>query len=169
MFHQLKISQQKFNKMNTITILQGITFISYVTFILLKFGVLPSISESWYRLKGLQKSLFTWFCWILGGLMLFQTNGETGLFFCSGGGLLFVGAAAMFKTDEAKSNYIHPLGAIFGILGALAGIYVERHSFIPFGVFVFISVLIAIFIDKNKTWWIEMTAFTTILLGLLFF
>lgn len=152
-----------------ITILQGLTFILYITFIVRKFGILPSISESWYRLEGLQKSLFTWFCWALGGLMLFQTNGDTGLFFLSGGGLMFVGAATMFKTDEAKSNIIHPLGAAAGIAGSLAGIISERHSFIPLILFVILSGTIALLVKSNRTWWIEISAFVSILLGLLFF
>ena len=155
--------------MITITILQGLTLGLYIALIVHKFGVLPSISESWYRLKGLEKSIFTWVCWAVGGLMLYQTNGETGLFFLSGAGLMFVGAVTMFKTDEAKSNIIHPAGAILAILGAFAGIYVERHSYIPFGVFVLISTIILLTVKKNRTWWIEITAFTTILLGLLFF
>ena len=155
--------------MTTITILQGLTFILYVTFIVRKFGVLPSISESWYRLKGLQKSLFTWFCWTIGGLMLFQTNGETGLFFMSGIGLMFVGAATMFKTDEAKSNLIHPAGAVLCVLGAFAGLYIERHAYIPFGIFILLATIILLTIKENRTWWLEISAFITILLGLLIF
>ena len=153
--------------MITITILQGITFILYVTFIVLKFGVLPSISESWYRLDGLEKSLFTWFCWVLGGLMLFQTNGNTPFFFLSGGGLMFVGAATMFKTDEAKSNIVHPLGAFFGIMGGLFGLAFERNTIIPLILFLMSTIVIYLTVKINKTWWIEIAAFITILLGLL--
>ncbi len=40
--------------MLTATIIQTIVFISYITFILIKFKqILPSISESWYRLRTL--------------------------------------------------------------------------------------------------------------------
>jgi hypothetical protein len=155
--------------MLTITILQGLTFILYVTFIVYKFGVLPSISDSWYQLDGLQKSLFTWFCWSLGGLMAYQTNGDTGLFVLSGGGLLFVGAATMFKTDEAKSNLVHPLGAFLCISGALVGLLIERHTFIPLILFVFSSGVISLLVKTNKIWWVEISAFVAILLGLLFF
>jgi len=144
-----------------ITILQGLTFILYITFIVYKFGILPSISESWYRLTGLYKSLFTWFCWVIGGLMLFQTNGETGMFFLSGSGLMFVGAATMFKTDEAKSNIIHPIGAFLCVIGAHLGIIFERNTYYPSIIFV------VIFVKRNKTWWVEISSFITILMGLI--
>ena len=149
-----------------ITILQGLTFVLYVTFIVNRFGILPSISESWYRLEGLQKSLFTFFCWSIGGLMLFQTNGDTGYFFLSGAGLSFVGAATMFKTDEAKSNYVHPIGAVSGIIGAHLGIIFERHIYIPSIIFVIFYLSIILFVKRNKMWWIEIFAFITILIGL---
>jgi hypothetical protein len=153
--------------MITITLVQGLTFILYVTFITIRLGVIPSISDSWYLLPGLEKSLFTWFCWVIGGLMLFQTNGTTPFFFLSGGGLMFVGAATMFKTDEAKSNIIHPLGAFLAIMGGLIGLAVERHTLIPLILFIISLVVIYLIVKVNKTWWIEILAFITILLGLL--
>jgi hypothetical protein len=156
--------------MITITIIQGIIFITYVTFLLLHFkGPLNSISESWYELKGNYKHLFTLFCWSLGFLMVFQTNGDTGLFVLSGGGLLFVGAATMFKTDEAKSNIIHPLGALAAISGALVGLIVERHAYVPFISFIVLAISIYLLVKNNKIWWIEISAFLSIILGLLFF
>ena len=38
-------------------------FISYVSFIWIKYGILPSISDSWYHLPENLKVLFTLFCW----------------------------------------------------------------------------------------------------------
>ena len=153
-----------------ITVLQAITFIVYVTFLLIYFkGPLPSISESWYRLPGFSRNLFTFFCWILGFLMFFQTNGDSGLFFLSGAGLVFVGGVTQFKKDLAKSNLIHPIGAIFAIIGGLAGLIVERHTYLPLIVFSVLTLSIIVTPIKNKTWWIENSAFLTILSGLLFF
>lgn len=154
----------------SISILQILIFVFYVTFIVIKFGVLPSISESWYRLRdlgGVWYSLFTWFCVSLGFLMFFQTNGTTPLFFLSGAGLSAVGVATMFKLKDDLQPYIHSIGAIIGILGSLVGIGVERHNWNPLFIFVTIAILLTIFLKKNKTWWIEITAFAAVGLGLL--
>lgn len=155
----------------TISILQILIFVSYVTFIVVKFGILPSISESWYRLRelgGVWYSLFTLFCFGLGFTMFFQTNGSTSLFFLSGAGLSAVGVATMFKLKDDIQPYIHAIGAIVGILTALIGIGVERKNWIPLIIFLSLSILLVIFLKKNKTWWIEIIAFTTAGLGLLF-
>lgn len=154
-----------------ISILQILIFVSYISFIIIKFGILPSISESWYRLRdlgGVWHSLFTWFCFGLGFLMFFQTNGNTPLFFLSGVGLSFVGVATMFKLKDDIQPYIHSIGAIIGILGALIGIGVEREAWLPLLDFVILSVILYFFTNKNRTWWIELAAFTTVSLGLLF-
>jgi hypothetical protein len=155
--------------MITLTIIQSIIFIAYIAFIIIKFkGPLPSISESWYRLPGLQKQLFTLFCWALGFLMLFQTDGSTPFFFLSAAGLCFCGAAAMFKSDETTRK-VHTNGAIIGIISALLAIIYERHSLIPAIIWVAISTILYILKVKNKTWWVEITAFVSIMLGLLLY
>lgn len=151
-----------------LTLIQATIFISYVTFLMIKFkGPLPSISESWYRLDGLYKSLFTWFCWGIGFLMLYQTNTTTPFFFLSGMGLCFVGAATMFRSFNKNATIIHFTGAVFGILFSLAGLYFERHTILPFVIFLFISSLLYLFKIKNRTWWIEIAAFASIIYGLL--
>jgi hypothetical protein len=161
--------------MLTATIIQTIVFISYITFILIKFKqILPSISESWYRLRdlgGVWYSLFTWFCWGLAFSMPFQTNDIAPyLFILSGAGLGLVGAAAMFREINDKlQGKLHTIGAVVGIIGALTGIWVERGTFIPFAVFAASALLLSLFKVKNKTWWIEMSAFVSILYGLYFF
>lgn len=155
-----------------LTIVQGIIFLSYITFLLIKFGKpLPSISDSWYELKGLSY-LFTLFCFSLGITMVFQSN-ETILFFLSGAGLCFTGVATAFKSiTDTTMKKVHFLGAAVCIIFALIGVGVERGSFIPLGLFG-ISATIMEFIDINKTftnkiWWTEIAAFICIILGLLF-
>lgn len=161
--------------MLTPTIIQTIVFVSYVTFILIKFKqILPSISESWYRLRdlgGVWYSLFTWFCWGLAFAMPFQTNDVAPyLFILSGAGLALVGTATMFKsiTDKLQGK-LHTIGAAIGIICALTGIWVERGSFIPLVVFVISAIILSLFNVKNKTWWIEIAAFVSILYGFYFF
>jgi len=103
--------------------------------------------------------------------MLLQTNDIAPyLFFLSGAGLVFVGTAAMFReVDDKLQGILHTVGASIGIVGALAGIWVERGSFIPLLVFAIASILLYLIKVKNLTWWIEMSAFLSILYGLYFF
>lgn len=154
-----------------ISLLQITTFIVYVVFIMIMFkGPLPSISDSWYNLKdmgGVWYSLFTWFCFIIGGLMLFQTDGTTPIFLISGAGFTIVGAASMFKSSDYWTNRIHFIGAIVGILGGFMGLGIERSMWIPMiicstGCLIMIPLKI-----KNLTWWIEILSFICIGVGLL--
>ena len=155
----------------SLTLTQGVIFLSYITFLVIKFGILPSISDSWYELKklgGVWYSLFTWFCYSLGILMFFQTNG-TPLFFISGAGLCFVGVATQFLDKESIEPWIHFTGAALCILGILIGIGVERHMWIPLIAWGILTVVIEVIPKlKNKTWWVEISAFCCIILGLLF-
>jgi len=154
-----------------ITIAQGLIFITYITFLLIKFGKpLPSISDSWYQLQGIQKQFFTWFCLSIGILMLMQSDLSSVWFFISGAGLCFVGAATMFKATDKFTPIIHSAGAIICILSALIGIWVERDIFLPFFLFGGTASILSLKSIKleNKTWWLEITAFAFILIGLLF-
>ena len=152
-----------------ITLLQALVFVSYIGYIIYRFGVLPSISESWYKLEPLRTSfLFTLFCWALSSLMLFQTNETTAWFFASGAGLAFVGTATMFKWSGAYTDKIHGLGAVVGISSALIGLGVEYNNWIPTAVFVAIGASLSAFKAKNTIWWIEIAAFCCVISGLLY-
>lgn len=154
----------------SITILSACIFITYVLFITIKFGVLPSISDSWYKLQalgGVWYSLFTWFCYSLGVTLFFQTNGETALFFLAGAGLIAVGVATHFKLDDDIEPLIHFGGAVCCILSSFAALWIERGSYEPFIAFLTLSGLFALLRVKNTTFWIEILAFLFIILGLL--
>lgn len=148
-----------------LTIFQGLVFVLYVGFLMIKFkGPLPSISDSWYRLQGLEKSFFTWFTWMIGFPLFFQTNGSTALFFVAGAGLCLVGVATMFKLKDDIQPYLHFAGALLGILGSLVGIGVERGGWPPLVLFCIAT--LGLLKVKNHTWWIEIAAFVAILFGL---
>jgi hypothetical protein len=88
-------------------------FVLYMAYVILFFGVLPSISESYYRLEKRWKCgcVFTVWCALIAlsvAAMMFQlSDGKwfqfLGLF--AGGGLAFVGAAPLFKTHERTIQY----------------------------------------------------------------
>lgn len=148
-----------------ITLIQIAIFVSYVVFLLVRFKKpLPSISESWYELVGIEKNLFTLFCFSIGFLMLFQMDGTTPLFFFSGAGIIFTGAAAAFK--ESMTRTVHTTGAIACIAFGLAALYFERGVIYPASVFCVVAFLINILPIKNRVWWIEILAFACIAGGL---
>lgn len=150
-----------------ITIIQGLTFVLYLSFILIKLGLLPSISESWYQLKFPTNILFTVFCWIIGFGMFSQSNGETPFFFLAGAGLCFTGAATMFKSAGAYTNKVHSIGALICILGSFAGLIFERSCWYPLVIFISLAAFILLLKINNRIFWLEIGAFVSIILGLL--
>lgn len=150
-----------------LTIAQAVIFVSYVSFLMIKFkGPIPSISDSWYLLPGKLKFLFTGFCFSIGILMLFQSV-PSALFFLSGSALSFVGINTTFK-DSWITPYIHFAGAAFCIIFALLGIGFVLHSWLPLIGFIISAITLSLSKIKNQTWWIEIVAFIFIILGLLF-
>ena len=148
------------------TLIQFLVFVTYITFIIRKFGVLPSISESWYALEEEENPLFTVFCWGIGIPMFFQSNGTSELFMLSGIGLALVGTAVRFKA--AYNCKVHYAGAAAGIGGALLGLLIESGMWQPIAAFALMTAFI-FFYKKivEKIWWIEVSAFLTIITGLM--
>ena len=153
--------------MLTITLIQLVVFLLYISLVIHKVGVLESISDSWYQMKPPWNHLFTAFCTIIGFLMLFQTNGTSAFFFLSGAGLIFTGVATQFKEDMAKSHIVHYVGAFVGIIAALAGLWYEYDVWIPSIMFAIgVSLLYVLIKIDNAVWWLEIWATFWILIGL---
>lgn len=152
--------------MLTITLIQLLVFLLYVSLVVYKVGVLESISDSWYNMKPPLNHLFTAFCTIIGFLMFFQTNGTSALFFLSGAGLIFTGVATQFKEDVAKSHIVHYTGAFFGIVMALVGLWYEYGIILPSVMFALFVVADAMLNIRNGVWWLEIWATFWILIGL---
>lgn len=151
----------------TLTLIQSLIFISYVTFLWIRFkGPLPSISESWYALGSPLNILFTFFCWALAFTMCFRTtDGWGGLYFLSGAGFGLVGAATMFKYPDVRPYHFG--GAMVGIMSALLGIWLVEGESLPFIIWAITSIFFLGFNLKNKMWWIEIAAFVAIIYGFL--
>lgn len=146
--------------MNTLLLIQSIVFLSYVGFIIRKYGVLESISDSWYSLPQSLNFLFTLFTWGIGIPILFYGNVW---FFLAGIGLSFVGAATRFKSLFSFTKQVHYTGAVIGIFSTLIGITVMYKTFIPLVTFTSIALLLQVFKIRNTIWWQEIVAFVTIL------
>jgi hypothetical protein len=139
-------------------------FILYTTLIVYRYGILPSISESWYVLPLRQKFLFTLFTWGLGIPMLFY---DSGALFLSGSALTFVGVATQFKTSISFTREVHYAGALVGVLVPLIYFGISSDNWMPLLVQVISTIIIISTRIQNKIWWTEIVAFFCVLSGLL--
>lgn len=139
-------------------------FTSYLTVVVIKFGVLPSISDSYYYFEKQKLGfIFTLFCWLFSFPLIFSAT--TGLLFFAGSGILFVGAAPNFKLKSEGD--VHTIAAISGIVLGMLSLVFDFNIYIGVGIFGIITLIFKIFRMKNKTWWIEIAAFIIILISLL--
>lgn len=150
-----------------ITICQFLIFVTYVTYISSRFGILPSISESHYRLNRFRQGyFFTLFCWTLAVTMVLESYESSPIYFFSGVGLAFVGAASEFKWTGANTHIIHYLGALVGIVLPLVALYTHSNMWFPSALFALSAIVILLFKIKNAIFWIEIFAFLFIIIGL---
>lgn len=137
-----------------------LVFTAYVGLVTLKFGVLPSVSDSYYHIKN--KALFTLalFAFSFSAIL----SGGTLLMMLAGSGICFVAAAPDFRIH--KEGDVHFISAISGIVFGMLSMWFD------FGywwiVVIMASGSIAIRLRlKNYTFYIEVLAFYLIMLGLL--
>ena len=145
-------------------IIQACVFLFYVIGIVERYGVLESISESWYKLPLAYKGLFTLFTWGLGIPMFFY--GPLPLFL-SGVGLVFVGTATRFKMKESYTRTIHFSGAVAGVLIPLLYFGICYDMWWLFHLQFWVSAVIyAHDRIENSIWWIEILGFITVMIGM---
>jgi hypothetical protein len=94
--------------METVLIISFAIFAIYVMYIFIKYGVRPSLSDSFYSAG----YLFTGWCFVIGisvtAVMLELSEGKWYQFiaFLAGSGLCLVGAAPRFKAYERTTHYV---------------------------------------------------------------
>lgn len=148
--------------MDKLLIVSFAIFTLYVAFIWLKFGVLKSISDSWYHLTFYTKPLFT--LALFGFAIPVIISAESiimkyaGLFIC------YTAIAPMFKIKPAE--WVHYIGAVGGVMLGLFSLW----QFYGLWYVVILFAIAYFFIKKltdNSTWWVEILAFYTIIICLL--
>lgn len=144
----------------------------YIINLIKNFGILPSVSESYYHIK--HKALFTLFIWSISITMIIV--GETGLMFFGGAFLSLVGAAPAIREDF--EHKVHSVGAIGGIsfatvsMGIDFGLWWITATILGFAMFA-IPKKLPPKLDKewingipNPVFWIEMVSIPLIYYGL---
>jgi len=138
-------------------------FISYVLSMFLTYGVLSSVSLSYYKLPRNLQFLFTIAMWgyaipaIMIGVPL------SGLMFLAGSGICFVGAAPAFK-DLKMENTVHSIGAIVGIFFSQIFItFIMNQWYLTAGLLLLTAITYLIpKMKPNIVWWIEIFTFLTV-------
>ena len=145
-------------------------FVTYVGFIWAKYGILPSISDSYYHLPKQLKPLFTLFCWgfalpaAIIGFTLAEGSVWQFLMFFASGGIMFVGAAPDFKSETGMDRLVHYISAVVGVIFSQLYILLvfPEIFYIPLAFTIF-SIIFLYFKNKvEEIWWIEILAFASI-------
>lgn len=115
---------------------QTIIFITWNAAIIIKYGMLPSMSDSHYALPKKYRGLFTLFIWALAVPMFFYSNQW---YFLSGACICGTGAAAEFKIRFTKAGTViksitrkvHAWGVYVGIAFAFIGLCQAELWYVP--------------------------------------
>lgn len=161
----------------TLTIIGMVLFTIYNVCIVSKFGIPVSLSDTFYLLNGVKKSLgfiFTAmmismaFCLMPGWLEITETitswsKNFTALPFLAAAGIAFVGAAPAFRKNEVE-KIVHGisayLAAAFSILWICIVCYEVALIVLPISVFVIVALgLSTKTLKSSKIYWLEMLAF----------
>jgi len=134
-------------------------FLSYVSFIWLKYGIQKSISESYYVLPDKLKPLFTLFCWGFAFPAIIIGVEITPLMFFAGAGICFVGAAAAMHEKFVRK--VHMTAAISGIIFSQLAILIGFHMW-WLNIISLALAALSLLSKKHFIWWIEIVAFSAI-------
>ena len=146
--------------MTYLFILLVFVFVTYVSSIWIKYGVLPSISDSYYKLPEKWNFLFTLFCWGFAVPAIIAGVETTILMFFAGTGICFVGAAA--EINDKWVYRIHMIAAISGILFSQLAIFFGYHMLYVNIISILLASIILLLSKINYFWWIELVAFSSI-------
>jgi len=148
--------------LNILFFIMLFVFVGYVAFIWIKYGIQPSISESYYKLPKSINWLFTLFCWgfAIPALIIGVQLTDNFLMFLAASGICFVGAAAAFKQTLTKN--VHMIGAYCGILFSQLSILFDFNIPVVVAATLLWLIIFQLY-AKNKIWWQEIVAFMAIL------
>jgi hypothetical protein len=149
-----------------------LSFSIYIFWIIVKFGVQPSISDSFYALQDKYGagSLTPWLFWLFlinVAWPIFPLMHFSGFAFFAMAGIILVGAAARFRSGKSTETP-HVVGAVGGTgLAFLAiGIVFGGWAWLWLPAFVIAAGVLQLIKLKNKIWWVEILAFIMIIIAL---
>lgn len=143
-----------------------LVFITYMGYIVNKYGVQESISASYYCLPPNRQFLFTAFCWFYSTPILLSFT--TPLLFLSISCVAMVGAAAAFRGDELI-NKVHMTCAFGSVLFLQLSIIFDFKMWLISLVSLLISGSLMLFKSKikNAVWWAETINYVAIMTAII--
>lgn len=155
-------------------IIMLVVFFGYLGYIIIRYGVLNSISKIYYTLPDPWKRTFTAFCLIL--MLCTMVIGQSTLSFLAASALAFVGIAAEYK--KKITDKVHFWGAGATILFSQLSIFFDFKMKVNYDLwwvnvlFIIASILIIWYHKKKNlkkaTWWVESLGFILFLAVLTF-
>ena len=155
--------------MIAIPIFQTLIFGLYIWYIIVTFGILPSVSQSWYEeanVNGKKKKwMFVAFIISISALtILLGVLTHNIWFVASGGSLLIVAFAPAFRSDHKIVGILHTGGTVAGIAFACYAL-VTHGIYFPVILCTIGSILLERLKIANTTWWTEIICFGSIEMG----
>ena len=137
-----------------------IVFVTYISFIWLKYGIQTSISRSYYTLPPKLRILFTLFCWTFAMSAIVASVDVSLLMFGAGVGIGFVGTAAQLKY---KLDYkVHMVAAVCAIVISQIAILIDFEMWYVNVATIILSIIMTCLSKKNYLWWVEIVSFLAI-------
>ena len=155
--------------MNILLHLSFLTIFIYLIYIVSKYGIQHSISETYYTIG--KKWWFTLIIWgwmfplIVAGLEVIDSP----FIFLGGAAIVFVGAAPAFKLEKSLERTVHMVSSYLGVGFVIFSVVFDfNHVIIGVTYALLILLLMTNIIKlKNRIWWIEISAYLLIFLEIL--
>lgn len=143
-----------FNHYIFFIVISIIAFTLIVGFILYKFGLIDSISSSFYLLPDKYKDYFTYGLWLFSvPIMVASTSFWQ---FMSGLGICYVGAAAAYK--QSIVGKVHVFGVLTSIVSGLVHLTLSGYIFtVP--LYLVIIIPIMNYVKKGRVFIVEIVSF----------
>ena len=144
-----------------------VLFIGYNIWIYFRYGILPSISNSFYMLKKDNKHIFFIAVMLILGILVILLAPINGAFFLAGSGAIFVAVAAKYK--DKVTNTVHYFGASLLILASSIGVGLAFNNWVPIISTALVGAELLLLKDtiKNRIYWFEICSFVFIMWGLI--
>ena len=141
----------------------------YLTFVVAKFGIPKSISETYYLLGNMgwlfQVTLFSVAFLVVPTLIDRSSEGTRFLAFLACAGLAFVGAAPLFK--RKLDGKVHYISAAMCCVGLVLWQVFNACWVVP--LICFVAILPPMLFDGKRMWWLEIATIVSAYVSLIWF
>lgn len=154
------------DKYSIAVVIMLVVFLTWLIYIIVRFGIPSSISDSFYMMEEKKKNSGWWFMGFCLGMaapivLFIEING---MFFLPIAGIGFLGAAPQYR--RKMTSTIHVAGASIGIVGMLIVIGIVFNNWWCIGASLLAVGLLRLFKAPNITTWEETSAIVAIAVGL---